>query len=227
MSIDFVQLRWQQIRQTEALQLVESENLALKKEIQELKSVKPVAAVVLVDPNAGADKKLIQKFAVNMKNILLRTQSELLKLKLTSVQEINHLMNHKNLLSEAFDNLHSAYRIKEAEFEALEINRDQLQEKLDHANQSLEEGASFQASEMNRLKTKYKQARTEQKETQGELERQVEALRTLQEKYNSLHGSKVELQSNYEVIWLWCSSSSVASQWTTVAHPHNTTVYRD
>lgn len=199
MSIDFVQLRWQQIRQTEAMQLLESENVALRREIQELKNIKPVV-VQAVDPNAGSDKKLIKKFAINMKTIMMRTQSELMKLKLVSVQEINIMMNQRNQLSTAFDNLFTAYRVKEAEYEALEAERDDLQEKLDFAQQSLEEGANHQTAELNKMKAKYKQARADLKDAQAEQERLNDALKSLNEKYNSLRSAKVEADANYEVI---------------------------
>ena len=109
-TLDFVQIRWQQIRLTESAQLIESENIALKKELKELREKAAATPVVVADPNAGAAQSIVKKSCANMTNILMRLQSELVKLKLTSVQEIAGLVNQKSLLEKAFDKFGLKYR---------------------------------------------------------------------------------------------------------------------
>ena len=198
-TLDFVQIRWQQIRLTEAAQLIESENIALKKELKELREKAAATPVVVADPNAGAAQSIVKKSCANMTNILMRLQSELVKLKLTSVQEIAGLVNQKSLLEKAFDKFGLKYRIKEAEYEALEFARDQLQERLDEANQEIEKGKSGHSQELDKVRLKYKQTRAELKESQQGNERLTEQYKSLEEKYNLLVTTKQEIDANYNV----------------------------
>jgi hypothetical protein len=205
MSLDLVQIRWQQIRLVETSQVLEAENVALRKEIEELKASKaaPAPVVVVQAPavDTGPDKnKLIKQHCANMTNMLMRTQSELMKLKLFAVKEITGLLQQKVLLNKAFDNLLVAQRIKEAEFEALEYSRDQLQIQLDEANQSLQDGKSNSSLEVSKYKLKAKEARTELKESEEQREKLKGLLSALTDKYNALHLSKTEADSNYKVI---------------------------
>lgn len=209
MALDLVQIRWQQIRLVESSQVLETENIALKKEIEELKSVKPIsppAPIVVVQApspvtavDIGINRDLVMKQCHHMTNLLMRTQSELMKLKLFAAKEIAGLMQQKILLSKAFDNLQDANRIKDAEFEALEYSRDQLQIRLDEANQSLEDGKNNSSVEIAKYKLKAKETRAELKDSEKEREKINDLYRILNDKHNTLHTAKTEVDANYHV----------------------------
>ena len=209
MSPDIVQLRWQQIRLVEASQVLEAENLALRKELEEQKASKlapiPVFAVQAPEVDVGLDRNLVMKQCSNMTNLLMRAQSELMKLKLYAAKEIAGMLHQKTLLSKAFDNLQTAYRIKDAEFEAIEYTRDELQRKLDEAYQSLEDGKNNSSAEASKYKLKLKQARTELQDSEQAREKLAELHRILNEKHTALLTAKAEVDSNYIVSGLLCS----------------------
>lgn len=183
--------------------MLEAENIALRKEIEELKASKVAPAPVIVvqapEVDMGLDRNLVMKQCSNMTNQLMRAQSELMKLKLYAAKEIAGMLHQKTLLSKAFDNLQTAYRIKDAEFEAIEYTRDELQTKLDEAYQSLEDGKNNSSAELSKYKLKLKQARTEIKDSEEAREKIVESKRILNDKYNALLTAKSEVDENYNV----------------------------
>lgn len=207
MALDLVQIRWQQIRLVEASQVLEAENVALRKEVEELKASKaaPAPIVVVQAPSpvaaveTGVDRDLVMRQCNHMTNLLMRTQSELMKLKLYAAKEIAGFLQQKIILSKAFDNLQDAHRIREAEFEALEYSRDQLQLQLDEANRNMEDGKNSSSTEISKYKLKAKQARTELKESEEAREKLNELYRILNDKYNALHTAKTEVDANYNV----------------------------
>lgn len=200
---------------TEACQLIETENIALKKEIKELKEKLATSAVPVQAPNlnAGEEKFAIRRSCATMRNTIMRFQSELVKLKLTSVQEINWLVAQKQLLSNAFNRYVSLYNIRDAQYEAMEYARDQLQERLDGAQQDLRDGVSSMSQEHDKMKLKYKNARTDLINAQEEIIRLKELAKTIEEKYTLLTTAKAESDAHYNV------NTSVISD--TLTHLHS------
>jgi predicted nuclease with TOPRIM domain len=181
--------------------LIENENIALKKELAALKE-KPdpsVPVVVVTEAPRGADGKVIRQICSNMKNVLMRTQSDIVKLKMSYAQEVAGLAAQRNQMSKAFQKYITLYDIKQAEFEALEYSRDQLQERLDETKDELEMNKNGQAQDIARLKLKYKNARTDLSDSQAEAATLKEKIKAMDEKYNELSAVKAESDAHYNV----------------------------
>jgi chromosome segregation ATPase len=175
----------------------------LKKEIKSLQEKLAAASaappVVVADPNAGEAKNAIRRQCLNMRNMTMRLRSDIVNVKLTSVQQINALMSQKDQLKKAFDQYVSLYAIKEAQYEAMEYSRDQLQERLDEAKQELRDGVNTMSQEHDKLKLKYKNARSELIDAQAEINRLKDEARAMDEKYKALSDAKAESDSHYNV----------------------------
>ena len=108
-SFDLPQLQWQYIRSTEREQCTELENQRLRKEVASL-----------FDSSSRASKVNAQ-FAVTFQAAIHKfatlSKAELMKLKLTYIQELNALMKEKQLLSDAFSKLIGLLPIQEKEIE--------------------------------------------------------------------------------------------------------------
>jgi chromosome segregation ATPase len=209
-TLDLVQVRWQQVRLLEASQVIEGENIALKKEIKDLKAklANAAAPVVLPNPNAEEEKLRLNRGCANMRNILIRFQSELVKLKLSSVQEINWLLAQKQLLSNAFNRYTALYSTKSAEFDAMVRQRDQLQSQLSELQQEMKNGASNMSQEHDKLKAKYKGTRSDLIDAQAEINRLKEVNKSMEEKFNELSTAKAESEAHYNVS-IFCDSCRV------------------
>jgi hypothetical protein len=200
MALDFVQIRWQQIRMAEASQVLESENVALKKEVQELRNRKVEPVVVAAPPvKVGVSSNEVHKYCVKLKSVAMCTQSDLLKLKLMFAQEMGVVMNQKMLLEKSFENMVSLLEIKEAQYEGVAYERDQLKEELSIAKEALDAERSNVDSELHKVRQQFRKAREQIIEAESVRQNLINEQLTATENYNLLKASKNEVEYNYSV----------------------------
>jgi hypothetical protein len=90
--IDFVQIKWQQIRFMESMQVVERENFTLRKKIQDLQQAK----------NNTMRKEFVAKFANTFQSFIERSREDLIFVKASCMKQLNDAYAQKEKLKLAF-----------------------------------------------------------------------------------------------------------------------------
>mmetsp|Transcript_2274 Transcript_2274/g.4038 ORF Transcript_2274/g.4038 Transcript_2274/m.4038 type:complete len:407 (-) Transcript_2274:940-2160(-) len=199
MSLDFVQLRWQQIRAAEAAMVVENENIALKKEIAELKK-SHTENLAKLSASQGIDKLVIAKHCQYLRTFAMRTNSELIKLKITYGQEVSGLVSQKELMGKAFENVLAILKMKEAQNEALEMEKVELVEQLKGLHLSNSSHKHSHSQEMDRLKQKFQEMKDDLKDAQSKQQSLIKENDTLERKIETLANEKTESSARYQAL---------------------------
>lgn len=144
--MDLVQIRWQQIRSVEALQLVESENISLKKAVASLKD----KSALLAHEASQADLKRKQALLIadkdrrvsinvtgieGVKRLLNELRSDMNQLKLQVVEQLSWLSSQSNLLLESCRSFQSHLSVAQNEVEKVKVDKDSIMSELEFTKQ--------------------------------------------------------------------------------------------
>jgi len=144
-NMDLVQIRWQQIRSAEALQLVESENIALKKEIAFLRDKSALLAHEASQSELKRKQALLtsdERISINaaevggVKSVINDIRSDLSKLKLQWVDQLSWLSSQSNLLRESCRSFESHLSLEQKEVEKLDREKKIISKELDSTKQT-------------------------------------------------------------------------------------------
>ena len=146
--MDLVQIRWQQIRSAEAIQLVESENISLKKLVASLSDKiallaheasqadleRKQAALLIADKDRRDSINLTGIEGVNF--LLSNLRSDMTQLKLQWVEQLSWLSSQSNLLRESCRSFQSHLSVAQKEVEKVEIEKDSIMSELEFTKQA-------------------------------------------------------------------------------------------
>jgi len=132
--MDLVQIRWQQIRSAEALQIVESENISLKKAVSSLRD----KSALLAHEASQADLKRKQAFLIADKDrrvsinvtgmecvrrLLSDLRSDMTQLKQQWIEQQSWFSSQSNLLRESCRSFQSHLSVAQKEVEKVEMEK--------------------------------------------------------------------------------------------------------
>jgi hypothetical protein len=194
MSIDFVQLRWQQVRAVEAAQVIETDNVDLRKRVLQLQKDVEEAETSSAKNNAnkGVELLAIKKHCQSLKTFSMRTQSEILKLKLTFIQEMGALANQKNLLAQAFENLMALLKAKEGECLSERRLKEQLEDQLEDLRDHGESSDKSHSQEVQKIRAKYQAMKASFKESQEKMQSLIAESESHERTIAALQAEKAE-----------------------------------
>lgn len=193
-NLDFVQFRWQQIRCVEAQQIVERENVRLKKEIKEVKEKK------LENKRAEVEKVFLDKLNAEVETYVLKAKAEIAKLKITVAKEVNHVMFQKELLNKAFNNLMGIYEAQKTEKVILANEVEKMKIIIESNNQRNKEKDSAHVEEMKDLKARIKELKDLAKNNDNSKNRIQEENDLLKNKIEELKQQNELIEKRLELI---------------------------
>lgn len=135
MTLDLVQLRWQQIRATESSQLMAKENIELKQQVVQLK----VKLMQAQNQKSGIKMDFLIRIQMQAASFAMRAKSELSKLKLEYETEVKGLVQMKNTLARAFEGMKGIVFEKNLEIDVLRKDLKKLDYHLMQCKMELEE----------------------------------------------------------------------------------------
>lgn len=194
MSLDLVQLRWQQIRATESKQILESENISLKQEINKLKSKKAA------NDGLSMAKSVINGSCATLRSFSMRLQSEIIQLKFSFIQQLAVLVNDKSSLTQAIEMALSLLKVKETEYKSLQHEMKRRDEQLQEIQKNNNDSMSIHIEETRKLKQKNGELKTQLKEVDAERAHLNNLLNTQKDKILELRNIKDMDDRSREVI---------------------------
>lgn len=189
MSLDLVQLRWQQIRVVESSQCVGKENIALRTQLSDLKA-----------KSSKVGNDTLKKFVTKVQNYIMQNKADFGKLKLQFIKEINGLMYQQSELKTAFAKALSIIDDKESKCMNLKAEIKLLNIQLLEAKQNTSSALKDQEGEMSRLKARVDKLKTEKTELQQRTESMSLEKTALVSKCDEVSVARDKAEAKYEVL---------------------------
>lgn len=214
MSLDLVQIRWQQLRAVESNQITETENILLKKKIEELISVKDQnnlkdlsakfeATTIKEDHLNNSEKNInnasIFKILASNRAIILNLKTEITKIRFKVNEDISILVSQKELLRQAFYNLNVLFRTKNTEYDSLIYEKESLQNKLHEFSHNQEDIHQALKEKLSKAKNKLNEVTINLQESQNKNIKLSEEIDYYKNKLTESIVAKQELENRNEV----------------------------
>ncbi|KAJ1405288.1 hypothetical protein B484DRAFT_436961 [Ochromonadaceae sp. CCMP2298] len=124
----------------------------------------------------------------------MRTQSEILKLKLTFIQDVDALVNEKNLLAQAFKNMAALLSAKDGEVLRVLREKRALEQLLDDMTDHGENSKLSHAQEVQKIRAKYQGMKAQFKESEEKQQSLIAENESLERAIAVLKAEKLETQ---------------------------------
>jgi hypothetical protein len=194
--IDFVQIKWQQIRFIESTQVVERENFLLRKKIQDLQQAK----------NSSMRKEFVAKFSNAFQSFVERSREDLIFVKASCMKQLNDAYSQKEKLKLAFRNMLSLLKTKDDKIKKLEEEKNLLTERNEILLSQTSSDSKSHESENQKLNAKLSKTLNELKEAEKNKNSIANNLKELSAKFDecALEKAKTELKNEkLEVVYFY------------------------
>lgn len=160
MTMDLVQLRWQQIRAVESSQLLAKENLELKQQVAQLKMKLNTAK----SANTGIKMDFLVRIQMQASSFAMKTKAELTKLKQLYEGDVKALVQIKDTLVKAFDQMKGIVLEKNIEIDILKKDMKKMEQQLIQYASDLDEKERLHQEHLSTVDIKYAKQKEEIKE---------------------------------------------------------------
>lgn len=158
MSLDFVAIKWQQIRQAENFQLIENENIKLRKQIEVL----TLENDSIKNAKKGVEVDILDKFQERVQRTVNSVTKDLEELKGNTRSHLNHLYFERENLKFAFDKLIVILKEKDLSISELKDSQKVLKSKFEDSEKQLSnwqrksfDGSISHNNEISKLSARY------------------------------------------------------------------------